>query len=394
MDSHLIMEEVNKQLKADFKPWWVEVLKTFNWKDPQQAEYAALLYYIAPFLQRWRGIQLPVELVCGEAGSGKSSMFMLRLNILTGVPALRNLPTDIKDWYASIKNVGGLHVIDNVAFKDRQLQQKMSDEICRLVTEPVPTVEMRKYYTNDQQVKIPINTTFGMTAIAQPFQNSDLIQRAAIFFLEPRDGVPDGDWVPRMLEEYGGREAWVAHHVVFLHRWLKAATSDWEDMFKTVHRLAHLEQALHIAGKVCGVETNWLAGQLMTVMENSLIDADRTFEGLKAYAMWRVRNKKFPASEFTVKDITDWAETNPDYEKYEPMINTYKLGRYMGTHAAQIKRIIGIWCFKTVMNKRVYTLTDEGILKAKRWAEYPIEAMQEKVMLHDPKIVKRDLKKK
>ena len=91
IDTAKFMAEFQKQIKEPLKPWWSEVLNTVNLQGEHSNELATLLFYISPWLRRWRGTQLPVEIVCGEAGSGKSSIFTIRLKILTGRPKLRNI---------------------------------------------------------------------------------------------------------------------------------------------------------------------------------------------------------------------------------------------------------------------------------------------------------------
>lgn len=209
--------------------------------------YATLLSYISPFLLRWRGLQLPIELTVGPPGSGKSSLYSLRLQILTGRPKLRNIPSDIKDFQASLAHSGGLHVTDNVNLLNKELKQRISDELCRITTEPNPHIEMRKYFTNTDVLRFPVNTVFAFTSIFPPFQNEDVIQRSVTFRTEYVAREPEGDWVTSRLEERGGREAWLAHHMVFLHLFLKYP---WAEQFHTQHRLAHLEQALYTASQV------------------------------------------------------------------------------------------------------------------------------------------------
>ena len=113
------------QIMVDVRPdmWWLEVLKHYNVTSDMAAgdseklrKLIALLYYISPWLLRWRGTQLPIELVLGEAGSGKSSLYELRQSIINGRTSLVNMQHSLKDWYASIAGASGIHVIDNVHF--------------------------------------------------------------------------------------------------------------------------------------------------------------------------------------------------------------------------------------------------------------------------------------
>ncbi|MGD9728967.1 MAG: hypothetical protein AB7V39_21650, partial [Nitrospiraceae bacterium] len=284
LENPITQEDLTKQLHRLATPrnkpipcWWEEVLSDTRLKkraDINAIRFNALLYYISPWLFRWRGTQLPVEIIVGEAGSGKSTLCSMRLQVLLGSPLLRNCPSDLKDWHASVTNSGALHVIDNVKFTDRNLQQRMSDEICRLITEPNPHIEMRKYYTHSDLVRIPVEAAFAVTAIQQPFPNADLVARAVITeldkepypgfatsqdvvtvngqdYIDPSTGTPNNAnpnhlthpkhgaddptrpfpesgtdieyataWVEKHLDdsERQGRAGWIAHHTLVLNR--------------------------------------------------------------------------------------------------------------------------------------------------------------------------------
>ena len=318
--------------------------------------YANLLFYISPFLLRWRGIQLPVELTLGEAGSGKSSLYTMRLSILTGRPHLRNLPTDIKDWMSSLSNSGGLHVVDNVHFSDKNLKQRISDEICRLITEEDPAVEMRRLFTNTDQLRIPINCVFAMTAIQMPFTQGDLMQRAAVFEASSLGKDPDGSWVQKQLENRGGREAWLAHQLLFLHVFLRTSADlvrgIWSDEFRTKHRLAHLEQAMTIAAKVLNMQSIDMGGTITETQDKGMEEADWVYAGIKAYVL--KQDNRDPKFRFSATEIADHAGCDPEYEDNQILTNARKLGRYMQAHKGALLRGLKIEMAGMRMNKVVW----------------------------------------
>ncbi|KKK63435.1 hypothetical protein LCGC14_2994300, partial [marine sediment metagenome] len=282
LDVPLLQKEFAKQQKKRMESWWSEVLDTVNMPNEGSKKLAALLYYISPWLNHWRGIQLPVEILCGEAGSGKSSLYELRLHILTGRVHLRNVSGDIRDWHASITSSGGLHVTDNVQFTNRDMRQRVSDEICRIVTEPNPHIEMRKLYTSATQLRVPVTTTFAFTAIQQPFHNSDLIQRAAVFELSALDQSIDSDWVDHQLSNHQGRETWVAHHLAFIHKFFKTALEGaWNEPMVEKHRLAHYERCLIIAAKIFGEDPDWVPETLTEQTRHTMSESDWALDGLK-----------------------------------------------------------------------------------------------------------------
>ena len=354
-------EEFHKQLSMEPECWWLDIFRnSVNLNDngdENVAKMAALLYYISPWLLRWRGTQLPIELIIGEAGSGKSSLFELRLSIITGEPHLRNIPSDLKDWFASIVNTGGLHVIDNVQFTNKELRQRLSDEMCRIITEPKPHIEMRRLYSTTGQYRLPVNTVFAMTAIQQPFYNADIIQRSAIFELGAIGGGHDSNWVGTQLDRFGGRTSWLAHHLVFIHRFLhRVQEGGWKDTYKAEHRLGNYEQCLQVAAQVFGIEYQWIAHSLLERTQKKITEADWTLEGLKEYAAEVLAGAPDKKTTFAAVDIAQWAEAHEEHFINSQLINPRSLGRYLTSHQVTVQKVVGISPAGTKNNRKIFSV--------------------------------------
>lgn len=363
-------EELRKALaivsNQPLKPWWFDVFRDVKLKEGQNAQAMALLYYISPWLYRWRGTQLPVEMICGESGSGKSTLISLRLNILTGQASLKNAPTDLKDWYASLSKTGGIHATDNLHFTDKVLAQRMSDEICRLVTEPNPTIEQRKYFTNTGLLRVPVDTVFAFTAIKQPFANADLIQRSFILELDKaqalntskdqlreKDYAFDSYWMQHQLDRFGGRAMWLAHHLFVLHKFFQLAQKEWDIKYKAEYRLINLEQIMVLMAKVFNLDPSWIPKYLATTTNTMISKADWVLEGLKAYADVIMRSNN-PAKEFSASDMSQWFNAQEDYEDNQILTVPRALGRYLQTAKFNIATIAGIVESGKKANKQYY----------------------------------------
>jgi hypothetical protein len=351
--------------RENLKPWWADVLQDVRLKDKDKARWiTALLFYASPWLYKWRGTQLPVEMTLGEAGSGKSTLQELRLNIQTGYAKLRNTPTDIKDWYASVINSGGLHITDNVQLVEKGLRQKMSDELCRLVTEPNPTIEQRKYYTNKDLLQNPVTCVFGITAIQQPFLNTDIIQRSIMIELDKSLDLMNGDlqynstWMQQQLNRFGGREAWLAHHLYVLHLFFQEIKEGrWDRRYNAKHRLINMEQIFIVLARIFGIPHEWIPNYLNGVTETQIISTDATVEGLQQYVVQQEGLRPRPGNkpmEFGTNEIATWAEANEDYCKVDLLINSRKLARYMRNHKALIASSCGIFEHGSQNNRTTY----------------------------------------
>lgn len=344
--------------------FWADVLSHVRLRDQdRQRKITALLYYMSPWLYRWRGMQLPVEMVIGESGSGKSTLCELRLNIIEGEARLRNAPTDLKDWHASIANTGGLHVTDNVQLVDRNLRQRLSDELCRIVTEPNPHIEQRRYYTNSDLMRIPIRAIFAITAIQQPFQNADLLQRAIILDLDKTSSLNadtpgityDAEWRNNQLSKYGGREGWIAHHLVVLHKFFKLVNEKWNVKYQAKHRLINFEQSMMLMAEVFGEDGSWIPAYLSGIVEKGLSESDWTFEGIQVFSNFmRKHNPK--ADRITASQIAEWAQSQEDYEECEVLTSARRLGRYLQTHRSMVQTICGLQVSGTFGNRQTYKL--------------------------------------
>lgn len=391
VDADELLAEFKKRQKEPLNMWWEDVLHEVRLKSHgRTAALYALLYYVSPWLYRWRGTQLPVEQIVGEAGSGKSTLCKLRLNIISGESKLRGAPSDLKDWHASIANTGGLHATDNVQFADKALRQKMSDEICRLITESEPSIEQRRYYTNTDTIRMKVDSVFIFTGITQPFNNADLLQRSIIMELDklakesskdekpnqdkPVEVVYESDWEQAQLQKFGGRTAWLSHHLYVLHKFLELAnTKAWNKSYKAKHRLINFEQNLLLMAELFGVDASWIPDHIAKTTDTKIVDADWTLEGLRAFAMLVGKLRDNPDTKklqelctrieapfsqaregnFSAKAISNWANQNDAYIECHNLTNPRKLGRYMGTHKAMIAQTTGLM----EMPKKVNNLT-------------------------------------
>lgn len=356
-------------------PWWFSTLCQTRLRGlPRHAEaegdfrlarIGALLYYISPWLFRWRGTQLPVEITTGEAGSGKSTLLGLRQSILQGYEDLKNVPQSIRDWHASVVTTGGLHVIDNISEKmDKGLKQSMADEMSRITTEPSPTVEMRKFYTEHELVKVPVNPAFVVTSLTQPFHQNDLIQRSIQFkFDKPESVSYDSEWASNQLATRGGRTAWVAHHLVTLQRFFQVVDQNWNPTYKASYRLINLEQAFLIMGKVFGWDVSWIPTFLAQQTSQNLSEADWILEGVIAYVdkmrqtLGAVKGQAHLDTVIvTAHDIAEWCTSQEDFSECIPLCSSRRLGRHMTANKSTIAMVTGLKEGPKVAGRQTYRL--------------------------------------
>lgn len=335
-----------QQLKALGKMpcWWAETLKEVNFAEganPNLPLVLTLLYYVSPWLLGWCEIQLPIEVVVGEPGSGKSSLFELRLKIQTGEGDLKNVPNDLRSWQSVAVNTPGLFVMDNVHTVIKSLCQGLSDEMCRITTQSTPTIELKQLYTTSDVSRFPLGCAFGLTSVQNVFTNVDFLQRSILTKLEPRAGVEASnyDWVPHKLEQYGGREAWLAHHILVIEQFFKVVEKYWNPQYKSNSRLINFEQTMLMMAKVFGLDASKLPEVLQRDMLRNIRDLEWVLEGLSKFADdWRRKRRKA----FKITDVCSWAEMNDEFADNKRLTNPRRLGRYIQENKTTVRNAAGI----------------------------------------------------
>jgi hypothetical protein len=353
-----------EQAKDSITNQWYAVLKDARLReteDDRQRKLLSLLYYISPYFYKWRGTQLPVEITCGEPGSGKSTLYELRLDILTGVPTLRNAPQDLRNWNASVASTGGLHVTDNVQLVDAKLKNQLSDEICRLVTEPRPTIEQRKLYSDTTLVRIPVSTVFALTAVKQPFTNVDIVQRAVITELDKGtsdDLTYDADWKQHQLERFGGRVQWLAHQLVVGQRILRLASETWRERYQAKYRLINVEQLLLLAGQAFSEDASWIPRYLESARDKRLSDTDWALEAIKAWAAYTKESypTEWASRKWSCSDMAGWCSMQEEFEKCEVTQAARPLGRYLNSNKHMVATVAGIVPAGSFQGKAYYKI--------------------------------------
>lgn len=328
---------------------WYETLKDARIKETpndKMRKLLSLLYSISPWMYRWRATQLPLEQMLGEAGSGKSTLYKMRQIIISGRSYLRNAPASLKDWTASVASASALHVTDNVHMTGGQLKQQLSDELCRVITEDDPMIEARKLYTDNDLVRVPVTSVFAVTAIKQPFTNTDIIQRSIIAELDKGTELIeyDADWAGTQIAKFHGRAGWVGHQLVFMHRLFSHIQHTWNPKYKARYRLINVEQLLQMAAQVYGWDSSWVAGFLEQERDEMTAKSDAVIEALLGWVeqvRGQYSNRDLRTRRFFVNDITTWASTEDDYEDHPIMTNPRKLGHYIEDKKNTLAHIAG-----------------------------------------------------
>lgn len=338
--------------------YWPSALRQMNFCREEDQKILSVLNYMSPWMLHWKGAQLPVEIVVGEPGSGKSSMYALRLRILNGRPALRNQPTDVRDWYASITGGDGLHAVDNVHMVNKELRQRLSDEMCRIVTEPHPYIEMRRLFTTSENLRIPVRTVFAMTAIQQPFLNADILQRALVVELQAIGKDFSSAWDIAMLQKFGGRVGWLAQHLAVIHMFLKLAGTEWDSNYKSNHRLANFEQMFRLFGNILGLKDAAVVGSALAgAAEEQVSEYDWVMEGLKQYNHEFIGQLRVnPNKKITLQDIASWALGREEYSENQVLTNARRLARYIKSHRFMVIKLAGFTEAGKYGNREAYRL--------------------------------------
>lgn len=326
------------------EPLWYGALKTLN-IDPmgdltheQSLQLLTTLCYMSPWLQRWRGLMLPLEIAVGEPGSGKTFTYNLRKGVLTGRTSLSGLPDDFRSWVASIGAAPSFWVCDNLGNVRSDYWHRLNDELARLITDPAPSIELRQLYTTATTFNIPVNASFAITTIRNPFTAPDVLQRSLVYHLS---AIPVGDRDPDWYtDRMSRRPEWVAEHVNVLHLFLEQASIKWRPNFKSGYRLVHFEQAVLTMGSVLGWDLTEVVKGLAGVVAATVAQYDPIIEALSTFVDEWTRPKR----RVRLREIIQWAEMDPGerFAALRQFANEITLGKYIHAHKYDIEQSLGV----------------------------------------------------
>jgi hypothetical protein len=244
---------------------------------------------------------------------------------------------------------------------NKELRQRLSDEICRIVTEPAPFVEMRKLFTTSDNFRVPVRNVFAMTAIQQPFLSADILQRSLIVEVQAIGKDHDSDWAGAALKAFGGRVGWLAQQLAVLHLFFKRANDGgWNSNYKSGHRLAHFEQMFRLIGNIIGVpDAELVSRTLAGVAEMQVSEYDWSMEGLKQFAGDHIAAiQRDPKKVFTLDDVAAWSESREEYMDNQTLTNARRLSRYIKSHKYMVESVAGFQEMSAKYGNRIaYRLT-------------------------------------
>jgi hypothetical protein len=330
--------------------WWDTLQSTHIQAQPpydleQTRTLLTALFYMSPFLQRWRGLQLPIEITVAEPGSGKTFLYNLRKRIITGRAKLDQIPNEFKDWMAALGAAPGLWVGDNLGGNtDRALWNQMNETLARLVTDPDPTIDTRELYTTSDVKHIPVRCAFAFTAIGTFFNAPDVLQRSITIKMA---AIPEGEIQSGWLDEQfaDGREAWVAEHLVVLYKFFQKVDKEWIPSYRSSHRLRHFEQVLKLMGETLGFDMEPIITGLSTAvneeiaLDNPLIDALRDFVENVHSGDWLLEDRNGWAS---LSEVCEWAQEDDRHKNYGAFRSPKMLGKRIREMKQQLEKSLGI----------------------------------------------------
>jgi hypothetical protein len=166
------------------------------------------------------------------------------------------------------------------------------------------------------------------------------------------------EWSTQQIKRFGGRAAWLAHHLVFLHRFFDISINQkqWDPGYGAGHRLVHYEQMLKMAARVCDMPDGWIRDKLVGSVRISVTEADWAIEALVEFVeYWEKQHGEDVVNKpFSVTEIHDWGSSHEEYEDNHVMQNARRLGRYIASHRDVLYRTVGIKEAGTRGNKQIY----------------------------------------
>jgi hypothetical protein len=296
----------------------------------------ACLFYLSPWLNRWRRLMPPLEVAVAEPNSGKTFLYNLRKGVLTGRPDLEGLPDDFRGWVSSISSSPAMWVCDNLGGVRTDFWHRLNDELARLITDPTPTIELRQLYTTASVYHVPVQTAFAVTTIRNPFTAPDILQRALIYHLR---AIPvqqrDGNWYWNQLQR---RTKWVAEHLIAIQSFLRLVRDKWNDKYLSGFRLVNFEQGILLMGEALGLDMSDVIRNLPAMVSASVAEYDPVVEALVTFV------EEWNQPEATISEVVEWVQEDVDrrFSNIKTLDNSILLGRYINSHTYDIEQATGM----------------------------------------------------
>ncbi len=333
---------------------WLKLLNSLNitplpnLTPMQTKQLVSAVFYMSPWLKGWRRLMLPLEICIGEPTSGKTTLYNLRKFVYSGDATLDHQPSDVRDWYTNLGSTHGMWICDNLGEVKRELRDRISDELARLITEPAPSAKVRQLYTTSMEVTIPIRCTFAVTSIWNPFYRPDILERSIVFRLNAiSPGEIDSDRIYNVMGKPGTREEWVAQHVVAIQLFLQYANDRtlWSDQYRSGNRLTNFEQALRCMLYSLGVDEPDILDiikSLPTITQEQVAEHDPTMEAMRAFALdWFMKEGERLAR---WEDILNWLRFDPEerYSGLRTLQSTRGISLYCNSYKNDLRLIAGL----------------------------------------------------
>ena len=168
----------------------------------------------------------------------------------------------------------------------------------------------------------------------------------------------EGDWAQEQLDKFGGREGWMAQQLVFIHRLLQKASTDWVSRYKAKFRLINMEQLLKLAASLYGDEdgVDWLVEYMEETQAEKIADNDIVLGALRKFSELVILNygEYNKSKRFTARKITEWCQDHEDYKDLDILTNARRLGRFMLENPNLLATVSGMTEFETLNNARSY----------------------------------------
>jgi hypothetical protein len=323
--------------------------------------FLAVLCYLSPWLRKWRGLELPIEVLCGEPASGKSALYKLRRGILTGSQRLDKTPIDLRGWQVNLTHAPGMYVCDNIDKIPRDLEATFSTDLCYYVTEVDPRIEIPKLYATNVPFRAQVDCTFAFPCVKSPVHKPDLVQRTFEFRMKALpEGLGDSGWVDNKLWGYG-RAAWLIDQFQVTQRFLQLAENDWRSKDTTQNRLRYFDQAVALMGAAVGQReaVAALIPKLKLAGAEALIEADPGARAIGEFCREaRASGKIGEANPYRPYDLIKWRQMDVEgrFDNVHILKTVEALGRYLRDHESDLRKSCGL---RRIADKRNTSLIVE-----------------------------------
>lgn len=325
--------------------------------DHELRSLLEVYFHLAPWFWRWKGMELPMLICVGEAGSGKSDLWNLILGVhfgaTLGPTSLYTMPKDLTALEAYLLRARGFLVVDN--FRYGAIRSWVSSFEAAMATAITFGVLVYRPYYTQKEARVPIKAIPAITTTSMPTFEEDVIDRSIVIHFGRIDFENGGGkdrtqrWAANALRDKPGRRLIYTDMLSAARRFLMLAAEDSPRHQKATTRLTGFGQGLLLMAEAIGGDElrctiEGVIDKLPSVIGQAQLETDKALQTMLEFALARYEQIESDpgAAYFQLADICAFSLQAGTGQLVSPFTSPQELRSYVNRMKQLVWKQTGI----------------------------------------------------